>query len=144
FENLSHDPDNAYFVEGIEAEILTRYPRLPISRLSRAPPLSVTRARRKTYPKLDDNLARPKSWKEVFKKAPTQYELTSSLLRLRTIRMFGLTPWIANSSISSWLKRKSRSRSLINCGQNFPARRNNLLLPRRRKILRRTIPICAA
>jgi TolB-like protein len=29
FENLSRDPDNAYFADGIQDEILTRYRRLP-------------------------------------------------------------------------------------------------------------------
>jgi class 3 adenylate cyclase len=67
FENLSRDPDNAYFADGIQDEILTRLSKIAdLKVISRT---SITKARRKTYPRSPGNLASPTSWKEACKRA---------------------------------------------------------------------------
>jgi len=57
FDNLSRDPDNAYFCEGVQDEILTRRPRSPISKSFRALRRNVSRVRRKICPRSRNNLA---------------------------------------------------------------------------------------
>src|SRR6187200_2870973 len=46
FENLSRDPDNAYFADGIQDEILTRLAKIADLKVIRVHPLSVLRVRR--------------------------------------------------------------------------------------------------
>ena len=71
FENLSRDPDNAYFATGIQDEILTRLSKIAdlkvISRIS----THHYPARQIICPRSPDNLALPTSWKEACKKAAT-------------------------------------------------------------------------
>jgi TolB-like protein len=71
FENLSRDPDNAYFADGIQDEILTRLAKIAdLKVISRTPP-SITKARLKTCPKSASNLALPTFWQGACRRAAT-------------------------------------------------------------------------
>ena len=47
FENLSRDPDNAYFADGIQDEILTRLSKIADLKVISRTSTSVTKARRR-------------------------------------------------------------------------------------------------
>jgi TolB-like protein len=73
FENLSHDPDNAYFADGIQEEILTRLAKVAdLKVISRAHQRSNTRANRAISPKSRSNSASPTFWRAACKKRPIE------------------------------------------------------------------------
>src|SRR3989449_7633462 len=71
FENRSRDPDNAYFADGIQDEILTRLAKIADLKVISPLPPSITKARRKTCPRSRGNLALLTSWKEACRRAAT-------------------------------------------------------------------------
>jgi len=56
FENLSRDPDNAYFCEGVQDEILTRLAKVADLKVIRALPRNISKARRTIFPRSRNNL----------------------------------------------------------------------------------------
>jgi len=65
FDNLSRDPDNAYFCEGVQDEILTRLAKVAAHRRS------TSKARRTIFPRSRSNLAWRTFWKEACRKPAT-------------------------------------------------------------------------
>ena len=70
FESLSRDPDNAYFVDGIQ-DALTRLSKIADLKVISRTSTSITKARRKTCARSPSNLALTTSWKAACRRAVT-------------------------------------------------------------------------
>ena len=71
FENLSRDPDNAYFAEGIQDEILTRLSKIADLKVISRTSTQHYKSAPENLPRSRSNLASPTSWKEACKRAAT-------------------------------------------------------------------------
>ncbi len=72
FENLSRDPDNAFFASGIQDEILTRLTKVGALKVIARSSLSNTKASPATFPRLGNNSALRTSWKAASRKPATR------------------------------------------------------------------------
>ena len=61
FENLSRDPDNAFFTDGVQDEILTRLSKIADLKVISRTSTRHTRVRLQTCPRSQSNLASPTS-----------------------------------------------------------------------------------
>jgi hypothetical protein len=115
FENLSRDPDNAYFADGIQEEILTRLAKIAALKV-------ISRTSTQRYQSKPGNLAEIAKqlgvatyWKGACKKRAIRCASPSSSSRWPAIRICGPIPLIASSPTSSVSRARSPKRSLTRC-----------------------------
>jgi len=70
FDNLSRDPDNAYFTEGVEDEILTQLAKVADLKVISRTSTQHSKARRKIYQQSRSNLESRTFSKEAFRRRP--------------------------------------------------------------------------
>ena len=68
FDNLSRDPDNAYFCEGVQDEILTRLAKVADLKVISRTSTQHFKSAPEIFPKSRSNSASPTSWKAACKK----------------------------------------------------------------------------
>jgi hypothetical protein len=71
FANLSRDPDNAYFADGIKDEILTRLSKIADLKVISRTSTQHYKSAPETCPRSRGNLALPTSWKAACRRAAT-------------------------------------------------------------------------
>jgi hypothetical protein len=94
FENRSHDPDNAYFADGIQDEILTLLSKIADLKV-------ISRTSTRHYKNASGNLREiaeqlgvPIFWKAACKKQPIRCGLMCSWLTCKPTPIFGQAPMI--------------------------------------------------
>ena len=71
FENLSRDPDNAYFADGIQDEILTRLSKIADLKVISRTSTQHYKSAPENLPEIAKHLGWPTFWKAAFKRAAT-------------------------------------------------------------------------
>ena len=71
FENLSRDPDNAYFADGIQDEILTRLSKIPDLKVISRTSTQHYKSAPENLPEIAKQLGVATSWKEACRRAAT-------------------------------------------------------------------------
>jgi TolB-like protein len=141
FENRSRDPDNAYFVEGIQDEILTRLSKIADLKV-------ISRTSTQHYKSAPENLP------EIAKQLGVAHILEGSVQKSGDVVRVNVQLIKAASDSHLWADTFDRNltdifsveseRSPTSCERSSLGRKSKSSPPNRRTILRLTMPTCAA